>query len=421
MKLRKLPRVHLPVLSRETSAPLLVTARFAALLLLFTLLSRAARSAAMPTVTIGMPGGGEIEQTATCSGTIIPQKETRILLPEDVTVTEVLVQAGQAVQAGDVLLCLSGEELQNKLDTLDAQIAQLRAQKKQLTVQPDYAPTDPITDAQLALQRAKEDQQRCLENPDTSEDAQLAADRAVQDAEMALQRALDTYAEQQRQADASNAVSSADAAVLQQQIESLLEEQEEYEALLETDGKVLADTAGIITAVYAVVGSSCNGVAATLGETGSGWLLSLEMEAETFHDLPGQPSQIEVFQGKVSGNGTLQSSRESDGKTILSVLLDDSSWTSGNAEAVLRFPSQHYTTCLPVAALHQDSSGWYVYLVESTSTILGVENKLTPLPVTLLDKNETTAAVEGISLQAKVAVRADKPLYAGDTVKVAAS
>ena len=141
MKLRKLPRVHLPVLSRETSAALLVTARFAALLLLFALLSRAARSAAMPTVTIGMPGGGEIEQTATCSGTIMPQKETRILLPEDVTVTEVLVQAEQAVQAGDVLLCLSGEELQNKLDTLDAQIAQLRAQKKQLTVQPDYCRT----------------------------------------------------------------------------------------------------------------------------------------------------------------------------------------------------------------------------------------------------------------------------------------
>ena len=421
MKLRKLPRVHLPVLSRETSAPLLVTARFAALLLLFALLSRAARSAAMPTVTIGMPGGGEIEQTATCSGTIMPQKETRILLPEDVTVTEVLVQAGQAVQAGDVLLCLSGEELQNKLDTLDAQIAQLRAQKKQLTVQPNYAPTDPITDAQLALQRAQEDQQRCLENPDTSEDAQLAADRAVQDAEMALQRALDTYAEQQRQADASNAVSSADAAVLQQQIEALLEEQKEYEALLETDGKVLADTAGIITAVYAVVGSSCDGIAVTLGETGSGWLLNLEMETEAFQDFPGQPSEIEVAQGSVSGNGSLQHSWESDGKTTLSILLDDSNWTSGGAEAVLRFPSQHYTTCLPVSALHQDSSGWYVYLVESTSSILGVENKLTALPVTLLEKNDTTAAVEGISLQAKVAIRGDKPLYAGDTVKVAAS
>lgn len=394
MKLRKLPRVPLPVLRQKTAASLLVTARFAALLLLFALLSRAARSAAMPTVTIGMPGGGEIEQTATCSGTIMPQKETRILLPEDVTVTEVLVQAGQAVQAGDVLLCLSGEELQNKLDTLDAQIAQLRA---------------------------KEDQQRCLENPDTSEDAQLAADRAVQDAEMSLQRALDTYAEQQRQADASNDVSSADAAVLQQQIEALLEEQEEYEAFLEMDGKVIADTAGIITAVYAVAGSSCNGVAATLGETGNGWLLNLEMDADTFQNLPGQPSQIDVTQGKVSGNGTLQSSRESDGKTILSVLLDNSSWTSGNAEAVLRFPSQHYTTCLPISALHQDSSGWYVYLVESTSNIWGIENKLTALPVTLLEKNDTTAAVEGISLQAKVAIRGDKPLYAGDTVKVAAS
>lgn len=331
------------------------------------------------------------------------------------------MQAGQAVQVGDVLLCLSGEELQNKLDTLDAQIAQLRAQKKQLTVQPDYAPTDPITDAQLALQRAQEDQQRCLENPDTSEDAQLAADRAVQDAEMALQRALDTYAEQQRQADASNAVSSADAAVLQQQIEALLEKQEEYEALLETDGKVLADTAGIITAVYAVVGSSCDGIAFTLGETGSGWLLNLEMETEDFQDFPGQPTEIEVTQGSVSGNGSLQSSWEFDRKTILSVLLDDSSWTSGSAEAVLRFPSQHYTTCLPVSALHQDSSGWYVYLVESTSTILGVENKLTALPVTLLEKNDTTAAVEGISLQAKVAIRGNKPLFAGDTVKVAAS
>lgn len=421
MKLRKLPKMPLPVLRQKTAAPLLVTARFAALLLLFALLSRAARSAGMPTVSIGMPAGGEIEQTATCSGVIMPQKETRILLPEDIPVTEVMVQVGQTVQEGDVLLCLSAEELQNRLEDLDAQITQLRAQKNQLTIQPDYAPTDPVTDAQLALQRAQEDRQRCLENPDTSEDTQLAADRAVQDAEMALQRALDTYAEQLRQADASNAVSSADATVLQQQIEELLEEQEEYQDLLDAGGQVLAGTAGIITAVYAVAGNSCVGVAATLGETGSGWLLSLEMETDVFQNLPGQPSQIEVTQGKVSGHGTLQSSRESDGKTVLSILLDDSSWTSGNAEAVLRFPSQHYTTCLPVSALHQDSNGWYVYLVESTSTILGVENKLTALPVTLLEKNETTAAVEGISLQAKVAIRGDKPLYAGDTVKVAAS
>ena len=145
------------------------------------------------------------------------------------------------------------------------------------------------------------------------------------------------------------------------------------------------------------------------------------MDADTFQNLPGQPSQIDVTQGKVSGNGTLQSSRESDGKTILSVLLDNSSWTSGNAEAVLRFPSQHYTTCLPISALHPHSRGWYVYLVESTSNIWGIENKLTALPVTLLEKNDTTAAVEGISLQAKVAIRGDKPLYAGDTVKVAAS
>lgn len=421
MKRGDLPKMHLPVLRQGTALPLLVTARFAALLLLFALLSRAVRSVAMPTVTIGMPGGGEIEQTATCSGEIMPQTEQEIWIPEDITVTEVPVQTGQSVQAGDVLFCLSLEELQSRMEDLDAQITQLRAQKRQLTAQPDYAPTDPITDARLALQRAQEDQQRCLENPDTSEDAQLAADRAVQDAEMALQRALDTYAEQQRRADAANAVSAADAAVLQQQTDDLLAEWEEYQALLDAGGQVLADTAGIITAVYAVAGSSCDGAAATLGETGSGWLLNLEMDAEAFHDLPGQPSRIEVTQGKVSGNGTLQSSRESDGKTVLSVLLDDGSWTSGSAEAVLRFPSRHYTTCLPVSALHQDSHGWYVYLVESSSTILGVENKLTALPVTVLEKNETTAAVEGISLQAKVAVRGDKPLYAGDTVKVAAS
>lgn len=421
MKRWNLPEIRLPVFGQEKVSPLLITARFAVLLLLFALLSRAARSAAMPTVTIGLPGGGEIEQTGTCSGTIVPRKELQLLIPEDITVTEVMVQDGQAVQAGDELLRLSLEELKNKLENLDAQIAQLRAQKNQLTIQPDYAPTNPVTDAQRTLQRAQEDRQHCLENPDASEDARLAADRAVQDAEIALQRALDTYAEQQRQADASNAVSSADATVLQQQIDDLLEEQEEYKALLETGGQVLADTAGIITAMYATAGSSCDGVAATLGDTGSGWLLNLEMETEAFHNLPGQPSKIEVVQGKVSGNGTLQSCRDMDGKTVLSVLLDDGSWTLGSAEAVLRFPSQHYTTCLPVSALHQDSSGWYVYLVESTSTILGVENKLTALPVTLLEKNETTAAVEGISLQAQVAIRGDKPLYAGDSVKVAAS
>lgn len=403
------------------SSTLHFVVRFSALMLLCALLCRAVQSASMPTVIVGSPTSGEIEQLKTLSGSISPQISIPVNVPDGITVENVSVQVGQSVQNGDVLLTLSTDELQERIDTLETQIAQLNAQKEQLESQLDYAPTNPVTDAQLALQRAEEDRQFCIEDSDASQDALIAADRAVEDAEIALQRALDTYAEQQLQADKANKVSAAEAAVLQQQLDDLLVQQDNYQDLLNAQGNICAEMSGIVMGVTAIAGIPCDGTAITLGDTNGGWLLTLKIEAEIFNSYPNQNPEIEVVQGNVNGKGTLQNLSEADGQTILTILLSDGAWSTGDATSTLRFSSRHYDTCIPVSALHQDSSGWYIYLVNTTSTILGMENRLTPLPVTLLEKNDNTAAVEGVSLQSTIAVHSNKPLYAGDTVKVATS
>ena len=57
--------------------------------------------------------------------------------------------------------------------------------------------------------------------------------------------------------------------------------------------------------------------------------------------------------------------------------------------------SEQYRTTVPVSALHKEGERYYVLAVRETESVLGVEQSAERLDVTLLDRNETTAAVEG--------------------------
>lgn len=65
-----------------------------------------------------------------------------------------------------------------------------------------------------------------------------------------------------------------------------------------------------------------------------------------------------------------------------------------------------------------DSSGMFVYLVEERATLLGIQNVLIRLPVTVEAQGDGMAAVSG-SISGQVVTGADKPLSEGSWVRVA--
>ena len=97
-------------------------------------------------------------------------------------------------------------------------------------------------------------------------------------------------------------------------------------------------------------------------------------------------------------------------QTTITALSDPSEEGSIQITAMLH--------CLPATAIQTDSSGMFVYLVEERATLLGIQNVLIRLPVTVEAQGDGMAAVSG-SISGQVVTGADKPLSEGSWVRVA--
>ena len=82
--------------------------------------------------------------------------------------------------------------------------------------------------------------------------------------------------------------------------------------------------------------------------------------------------------------------------------------------------SETYDCCIPIQALYEESGKYYIYVLSESSTVLGTELTATRLEVTVLDKNETSAALQPGSLSSdqQVIVSADKAISAGSRVRL---
>jgi HlyD family secretion protein len=110
---------------------------------------------AIPAVSLATAQPRELVQTLTVSGTLMPREE--VLVPAEVDglrVTEILVDEGDAVTAGQVLARLSRETLEAQLAQNDAAIRRAEASIAQAQNQIPQAEAA-LTEAQASLQRTE--------------------------------------------------------------------------------------------------------------------------------------------------------------------------------------------------------------------------------------------------------------------------
>ena len=99
--------------------------------------------------------------------------------------------------------------------------------------------------------------------------------------------------------------------------------------------------------------------------------------------------------------------------------LENSQFKVGDPVTII-FESEpkKYDCILPREALHYESEDRYsVYVLENKKTILGDELTVKKQEVTVLDKNETQIAVNGIGSETEVITSYNKSLSEGDTVQ----
>lgn len=158
-----------------------ITAAFFAVMLCFTILSRAADQAGIAAVQVQRPESRMILHTVTAAGKVVQNREVAIVTEPDERVVEIAVEKGQKVAKGDLLFTIDTELLQEKILN---QRQEIEKQKLQLG---DVGSQQDVRAAQKANDQASAAEQYSL----STKEAQVQVSRAKRDLDAAKQALTD--------------------------------------------------------------------------------------------------------------------------------------------------------------------------------------------------------------------------------------
>lgn len=406
---------------------------FFAVMLILTLVARGTSSAIRPVVTTQQAKAGTISQSVQSSGSITASSVLSVSLPEGIVLDNILVKEGQSVVEGQTLATCDVDELSTKLDRAKASLQKSKAEYNQLLSNAVLDDTS-VARTQQALLRAYEADQkayeeleklRASENPDpeaisTAEQAADDAHWAAQQAEYDRNSALASYQEMQRQNNLSAQVNQASAEDVALDIKDTQAEIEQLEQLVNQQGVISSPFSGVISNVEAEVGTESTQTFCTIYDTSKGYLFACELPAAQASDCQTGLSAV-IKQGDQTETAAITAiSENAENDTVdITIQLTATDWKVGPADAEIVLSEQDYDLCLPNTAIHQDNQGDFVFAVEEKNTVLGTQNVLVRIPVTVLEVGQSQTSIEGAILpEDSIVVQSTRSLEAGSKVRV---
>lgn len=254
----------------------------------------------------------------------------------------------------------------------------------------------------------------------TAEASEKNALAAVQSAEDSRDTALHSYEDQKKNAEEATATNRAAAAITKTNITAQEQEIARLEAAKAAGCSYCAPYAGTLTGFALAPGNTSPGIGGLLAPASGSCDLVFDIPPEwAGHVTAG--SMVTVTQGGRSAEVAIEMldpPDESGAVQARLALAPGDGWQPGSANVSMRVELGRYAACLPPAALHGDSNGSFVYLVEERDTVLGRENVLVRVPVTVVQTSDGLTAVSGaLGGGDAVVVGADRPLTAGARVR----
>ena len=439
---------------------------------MLTLLARGTASATMTVVTVQKPGSGSVSKSVRATATVSFAGGTPFTVPAGLLVMAVPVQAGQTVKAGDTLAVFDAAEVDR---AVDAKRAALRQAQTQAAQQAAGDTADPYA-AQLAqqqLERAYDETHKTYadgeesvarmqqkrdeaagklekaradtelddeEKKATIESAQAALDAAedalydakkaaenandaalsaAQSAEDSRNTALHTLEQEEEATAKQNALNRAAAAVTAADAETLQAELDALTAIQQAGGVLTAPTDGTLVAVDLKVGEASPAVGGLLAEN-TDFTAEIPL-TEAQAKLVTVGTVLHLSQSKASGDAAVQSlsAPDDDGSVTAQCTLPQGAWSAGAASVTATVQGEKQPCVVPAAAVHQDNTGNYLLVVEQQTTILGTQNVVRAVAVTIVETGDTTTAVSGaVDPTAQVIVSSTRAVQAGDRVKL---
>ena len=306
-------------------------------------------------------------------------------------------------------LVLSG--IQNEIDRMYAEKDSGQQEFDDLKAKYNKNPSDEL---RLEMENKLNELNTLSQSIDTKT-AEYDQTRASQDL------SIQTARQQMEQAASSKSVSGestiVQAKLAEEQLKTELEELKQYESdmVIKAPCDLIVDeiniqtgqaTSSIADLTYFEMNHSCEAVTTFITEN------FLYMSQGAFVEIVGE-NEKDSF--PITSTRMLE---ENLGIEI-TVDLENSQFKVGDPVTII-FESEpkKYDCILPREALHYESEDRYsVYVLENKKTILGDELTVKKQEVTVLDKNETQVAVNGIGSETEVITSYNKSLSEGDTVQ----
>ena len=348
-------------------------------------------------------------------------EQERLQAPETVPPEEVLSPAEPVPQTDT----LTQAEIDDIANAVRAEYAQRLSDARSAVEQARQA----VDETNAALEAYRQEQQ--TGSPVRSEQELLeAVEKAQQtydDALSALENAKTTYGRAIRSAnlpDGSNHTAQIGQITYDQMALAL----DKLEALLDGEGKILSPVDGIVTRCNIQTGEKTTDTTAMLlADLSQGCKFS-GLVTEEQSKYIGLGDRVTLRAGSTGKRyedlpvTTFSPSEETEGGYRLTVQLPANTLSLGaSAELSFTRKSQPYSCCVPVSALHLDVRNQpYVLVVEQVNTVLGPQQQARKVSVTVLEQNETTAALaEGaLSSKQQVIVGSDRAVDIGSRVRV---
>lgn len=247
-------------------------------------------------------------------------------------------------------------------------------------------------------------------------------EEALSQAELAVfnARARDavTAAENQKEQTASGL----DRQVKQLDITKAEEQLKALEALEAASGEVTAPVSGVVTELAVVPGKTVTGD--ELVAIGDGRLKFEGTVEKKLGELITAGTKINLQYGESRRTyeavvDSVDFLSEEEQAHFTASVQEDTGVLGATAAFSLNLTSRQYTQVIPIAGLRQESDGYYILVVKPQKTILGEELTAEKIPVELLEKSSTQAAVQGaFSNTDQLIVSSSRIIEAGDRVRI---
>lgn len=442
---------------------------------LCTLVSKSIYASRLPMVSTTRTDSKYIEHVVEAEGIVEAGAKLPVTVLSGLRVKELAVQAGDKVEEGDLLFTvdledmgqmmdeqvLAASKVQLQIDTIvhNKELAQSHKALEEARAREDYdalaryqdtlvgRAAEGVAQAEEALEELQAEN-REHENDWEKEDGErkteeeMEAERKVREEEeerlkQELQAAAFAEADakwnrentmkdagrkvedilQEDDADATLAVYRTELAAVQEKIDA-------YKEILEQEGRIISPIGGMVTDVYVQTGGRVPDTASFLladEEVPYQFRVPLTKEQKSYVNLNDDVKLQLDGRNKIDVKVDYMEENESMPGSYTALLrLPEEKGTPGlSGKMTCSKVGEKYPCCISLLALHEENDRNFVYVVNEREGILGTEYYVEEITVSVVDKNDKLAAIEGaVTEESRIIDSSTKEIRKGDVVRL---